>query len=162
MDISKVSRKCRNGILAILVNGRLTQNIPHVRGLRQGNPLSPLLFIIAIDPLQHIIEHAAQRGILHPVLPKATNLRCSLYADNEAIFANSNATELKNFHKILKFFGECSGLKINVQKTDIFLIRVEPDLIPSLIQNFPGKIGTFSGKYLGLPLHTMKLRKVEF
>jgi len=85
-----------------------------------------------------------------------------LYADNEAIFANSNATELKNFHKILKFFGECSGLKINVQKTDIFLIRVEPDLIPSLIQNFPGKIGTFSGKYLGLPLHTMKLRKVEF
>ena len=164
------SRKWRNWVSAILgtssskilVNGRPTQNIPHARGLRQGDPLSPLLFIIAIDPLQRIIEHAAQRGILHPVLPKAANLRCSLYADDAAIFANPNVTELKNVQKILKFFGECSGLKINMEKTEIFPIRVEPDLRPSLIQNFPGKIRTFLGKYLGLPLHTRKLRKIEF
>lgn len=70
----------------ILINGEPTQRIRHVQGLRQGDPLSPLPFILAIDPLQRIIEAAAQRGILNLVLPKAANLRCSLYADDAAIF----------------------------------------------------------------------------
>jgi hypothetical protein len=46
-------------------------------------------------------------------------------------------------------------------KTEIFPIILQPDLISSLIQSFPGKISTFPGKYLSLPLHTRKLRKVE-
>ena len=46
----------------ILINGRPSQNIKHAKGLRQADPLSPLLFIIAIDPLQRIIEQAANRA----------------------------------------------------------------------------------------------------
>ena len=71
----------------ILINGQPTKEIRHERGLRQGDPLSPLLFILAIDPLQRIIEVAVNRGILNSVLPRATNLRCSLYVDDAAIFA---------------------------------------------------------------------------
>jgi len=40
-----------------------------------------MLFILAIDPLHKLIELAASRGMLHQVLPKSANLRCSLYAD---------------------------------------------------------------------------------
>jgi len=58
----------------ILINGRPSQNIKHAKGLRQGDPLSPLLFIIAIDPLQRIIEQVAQQGLLQPVLPKQAKL----------------------------------------------------------------------------------------
>jgi hypothetical protein len=120
-----------------------------------------LLFIIAIDPLQRIIEKAAHQGILRPVLPKAAKLRCSLYADDAALFANPTTTELSNLQKILQFFGYCSGLKVNMNKTEIFPIRLQVDLVPTLITNFPGKIGVFPGRYLGLPLHTRKLRKIE-
>jgi hypothetical protein len=54
----------------VLVNGQPTEGIRHARGLRQGDPLSPLLFILAIDPLQRIIEVAAQKGILEPILQR--------------------------------------------------------------------------------------------
>jgi hypothetical protein len=119
------------------------------------------LFILAIDPLQRIIEKAAQKRSLMPILPKAANLRCSLYADDAAIFAKPSALELDRLHKILNFFGDCSGLRINISKTEIFPIRVDNSTVDHLLQNFPGKICSFHGKYLGLPLHTRKLRKIE-
>lgn len=145
----------------VMINGHLTRGFKHRRGVRQGDPLSPLLFILAIDPLQRIIELAAQRGILKPILPKAVNLRCSLYADDAAMFANPTPQELEQLQKILQFFRECSGLKINMAKTEIFPIRMVDAQVTHLLQNFPGKVGKFPGKYLGLPLHIRKLRKID-
>jgi hypothetical protein len=145
----------------VIVNGKPTKEIRHARGLRQGDPLSPLLFILAIDPLQRIIEKAAQTGVLRPVLPKAAQLRCSLYADDATIFADPSATELERLNKILVFFGDCSGLKINISKTEIFPIRMQQQTVSHLMQNFPGKLCKFPGKYLGLPLHIRKLRRIE-
>ena len=57
--------------------------------------------------------------------------------------------------------GECSGLKINIAKTEIFPIRIDSSMVSQILQNFPGKICKFLGKYLGPPLHIRKLRKVE-
>jgi hypothetical protein len=129
----------------ILINGQPTKAIRHERGLRQGDPLSPMLFILAIDPLQRIIEVAANKGILNPVLPRAARLRCSLYADDAAIFAAPNSLEIDHLQRILCFFGECSGLKINISKTEIFLIRLDNTSVTQILQNFPGKICRFPG-----------------
>ena len=119
------STKWRNWISSILgtsssriiINGRTTQNIKHAKGSRQGDPLSPLLFIIAIDPLQGIIDQAATQGLLQPVLPTKANLRCSLYADDAALFAHPSPVEIDRLQKNLLLFGECSGLKVNMNKT---------------------------------------------
>jgi hypothetical protein len=109
--------------------------------------LPPPLFILAIDLLHRIIEAAAQQGILQLVLPRAANLRCSFYADNAAIFAEPNTTELDHLHRILHFFGECSGLKVNISKTEIFPIRMDDGTVHQFLQNFPGKIDKFPWKY---------------
>jgi hypothetical protein len=122
----------------VLVNGQPTQGIKHARALRQGNPLSPLLFILAIDPLQHIIEMAAHKRVLKPILPKTAQLRCSLYADDVTIFADPSTMELEHLYKILTFFGECSGLKVNISKTKIFPIRLQEQAVAQLLQNFLG------------------------
>ena len=88
----------------VLINGQPTGMMRHGRGLRQGDPLSPMLFILAIDPLQRIIQVAVDKGILSPVLPKAaTTLRCSLYADDAAVFAAPTSLDIEHLHRILIF-----------------------------------------------------------
>jgi len=117
--VASFSTKWRDWIAAllgsassrILINGQPTKDIRHERGLRQRDPQSSLLFILAIDPLQRIIEVAAQKCILNPVLPRTANLRCSLYADDAAIFASPSTREMDHLHQILSFFWRMLKIK---------------------------------------------------
>jgi hypothetical protein len=60
-----------------------------MRGVRQGDPLSLLLFILAMDPLQRMIEMAADAGLLGRVLPNKAKQRCSLNADDAGVFVRA-------------------------------------------------------------------------
>uniref|UniRef100_A0A453KWU0 Reverse transcriptase domain-containing protein n=1 Tax=Aegilops tauschii subsp. strangulata TaxID=200361 RepID=A0A453KWU0_AEGTS len=65
----------------------------HRRGLRQGDPLSPLLFILAIDVLHRLITKAAEDGILAPLLGRELKLRTSMYPDDVVIYTNPDQEE---------------------------------------------------------------------
>lgn len=77
---------------SVLLNGYTGPAFSHMCGLRQGDPLSLLLFIMAIDPLFHLIRVAADRGMLLPVRARAARCRMSRYADDAGIFANPTRT----------------------------------------------------------------------
>jgi hypothetical protein len=49
---------------AILLNGVLGKSFQCKRGVRQGDPLSPLIFVLAAEFLQHVLNKAAERGLL--------------------------------------------------------------------------------------------------
>ena len=76
---------------SVLLNGDPGDRFWHMQGLRQGDPLSPLLFIIAIDPLHHLLAAASDLGVLAPLPGRGQSLRVSLYADDVVIFANPSA-----------------------------------------------------------------------
>jgi hypothetical protein len=72
--------------LHVLLNGQVSQPIKHGQGLREGNQLSPPLFVLAIDPLKKILDIATRHGLLHKLRGCGSILRTSLYADDAAIF----------------------------------------------------------------------------
>lgn len=145
----------------VLLNGRPGKSFRHRRGLRQGDPLSPMLFILAIDPLQKLLIRAAEAGLLMPIKAKNGVYRISLYADDAAIFANPNIDEMRTIARVLRVFGDASGLLVNLEKTEIFPIQCQANDLQECLIHFPAKLGSFPCTYLGLPLHFRKLRKIE-
>jgi len=73
----------------------------HARGVRQGDPLSPMLFILAMDPLQRLLDLATQQGILTPLPITAAKWRTSMYADDAAIFVNPTKDDVEAVKIIL-------------------------------------------------------------
>jgi hypothetical protein len=145
----------------VLLNGNPGASFLHRWGLRQGDPLSPMLFDAAIDPLQKIIEFATREGVLLPMKAKTASFRASLYVDNAGVFANPNKDELLSLSAILDFFGKAPGLITNLAKTEVFPIRCNDIDILYLLSDNPAKMGAFPGNYLGLPLHYKRLRMVH-
>jgi hypothetical protein len=109
----------------VLVNGELTELIWHRRGLRQGDPLSPLLFVLAMDILSVLLDNADRVGVLKPIGAKLPRFRASLYADDVILFLNPCKFEITAARRLLDAFGEASGLCTNYSKSSISPIRCD-------------------------------------
>ena len=120
-----------------------------------------MLFILAIDPLQLMLRAASNAGILQPIKDHSASCRISLYADDVGIFANPVKEELDAIAGILACFGEASGLITNVPKKEVFPIPFQQIDLAHIFSGFPVKIVAFPTKYLGLPLHTSRLKWVH-
>jgi hypothetical protein len=73
--------------------------------------------VLAFDPLQHIIAKATDLNLLSKLGSKATRFRSSLYADDTAVFIKPTLKDMLNMAQILRNFGEATGLRTNLQKS---------------------------------------------
>ncbi len=145
----------------VLLNGSPGQRIKHGRGLRQGDPLSPLLFILAIDPLQRILSKATELGVISKLRGRTTRLRISMYADDAVIFINPTRGDVTAFAGILHRFGTATGLVTNLQKSQVAAIRCDNIDLTEVLQGIPAMRANFPLKYLGLPLVLGRMRKTD-
>jgi mannosylglycoprotein endo-beta-mannosidase len=146
---------------AVLLNGVRGQWFKHFAGLRQGDPLSPMLFILAMEPLQRLLDLATTDQLLPPLQNRAAKLRVSLYADDAAIFLNPVKEEVHTVSDILNIFGQAAGLITNRSKCAVFPIRCDDLNVDEIMEGFPCPIKNFPCQYLGLPLHYRSLHRVE-
>ena len=135
----------------VLLNGIPGYGILHRRGLRQGDLLLPMLFILVMDVLNQMFTRAAEVGLLQPLSRRPIKHRISLYADDVAIFVQPNAADINLSLQLWDLFGDASGLRTNVQKSNVLPIHCAEDDL-ALIQNLlPCEMLEFPCKYLGLP-----------
>jgi hypothetical protein len=107
----------------VLLNGIAGTPLAHGRGLRQGGPLSLLLFVLAIDLLTQILEGATRHGLLQKLRGCGTILCSSLYADDAAVFVAPIKEDIQNLAVILQRFGVVTELCMNFLKSSIVPIR---------------------------------------
>lgn len=147
-----------------LLNGEVGASFCHGRGLRQADPLSPLLFIMAIDPLQRLFDAAASAGVLSPLPIGAARLRVSLYADDAVVFANPQREEVDAILELLRGSGDASGLLLNPAKSSVAAIRCDNIDLQHALHNFGGQTVSFPIPYVGIPitLGTIRLVHLQF
>lgn len=136
----------------IIVNGEHTPYFFHKRGLRQGDPLSSMLFIIAVDVLQRMVIAANQ------TLPTSITTRIRdpvvalQYGDDTAIVANGEAQTLVALRIVLRIFAKLSGLKINFSKSCVVpfnLNEVQKEVMNKVLGCQETEL---LANYLGMPL----------
>jgi hypothetical protein len=99
--------------------------IKYQRGLRQGDPLFPLLFVLTIDPLQQLLELATRNGLLQKIHGRENIIRTSLYVDDASVFVAQIKDGVWNLSSILDFFGKAIRLEINFKKSTVTPIRCQ-------------------------------------
>jgi mannosylglycoprotein endo-beta-mannosidase len=146
----------------VLLNGLPLDAIQHGRGLRQGDPLSPLLFILAIDPLHRILQVATEKGLLSELYGRAARFRVSMYADDAILFIKPTSQDADNLKRILTHFGEATGLQTNIPKSSVTPIRCDNIDLDAVLTNLPLSRANFPLKYLGLPLTPRRIKRIDF
>ena len=106
---------CYNNISSCVINYQTTTRYFDVcRGVRQGDPLSPYLFIICLELLSIYVRNDSD---IHGINYGESEVKLLLYADDITATLSSQG-DAKRLLACIKEFGKCSGLKINVTKSE--------------------------------------------
>ncbi|MCH93722.1 hypothetical protein A2U01_0014675, partial [Trifolium medium] len=139
---------------SILINGIPSRSFQPQRGLRQGDPLSPYLFIICADVLSGLISKAQSNQGLHGVkiAPKAPEITHLLFADDSLFFCRANKEEVTTLANIIQQYQAASGQLVNYNKSEmVFSKGVSSDIKTTISLILPIQLKDHFNKYLGLP-----------
>lgn len=116
--------KCATSVLySVLVNGSPCGTITPTRGLRQGDPLSPYLFLLCGEGLSSLLANTENVGGIFGVPISTTGPKIShlFFADYGLIFCRATFQEWVNLMHLIQVYERASGQKINNSKTAIFI-----------------------------------------
>jgi hypothetical protein len=152
------------GSVGVMVNDELGHFFQTKKGLRQGDPLSPLLFNIATDMLAILIDRSTKLDHFRGLIPHLVEGGVSIlqYADDTILFMEDDLEKAENLKLVLRAFEKLSGLKINFHKSEVFLFGEAKDKVNEYVALFGCKEGDVPFRYLGIPMSTRKLSNKDW
>ena len=147
-----------SGKSAVLLNGVPRRQFHCKCGVRQGDPLSPLIFVLAADLLQAAINDAFARDLIKLPFPCTTQKEYPViqYADDTILAMPACPTQATIIKGILTDYATSIGLKINLHKSTLVPINCDETLYTNLANIFGCVVGKMPFTYLGLPMGTTK------
>ncbi|WMV55675.1 hypothetical protein MTR67_049060 [Solanum verrucosum] len=141
---------------SLIINGSPEGFFQSQRGLRQGDPMSPFLFILAMEGLNFMIRRARENGWIrgfcaNRTMGNAMEISHLLYADDSLVFCEAEVTQIRHLRAILTIFEGVSGLHINWQKSCLYPVNQVPNM-QILAENLGCQVASLPTKYLGMPL----------
>lgn len=146
----------------VQVNGSITKEIALSHGVRQGCPISPLLFVISTQPLMDMLDEELCSGQLEGIqISHRMCIAYKLFADDLGMFIPASLSAFNAVKRILGCYESGSGAKLNLLKSIIIpfaLDNILTWLIESgcIISN-PGEVQKYLGAPIGINLSTDQL-----
>ena len=150
---------------SILINGGKTDYFKSSRGLRQGDPLSPYLFILCQDVLSRLIDRQFNSGAINGVKmnPSGPAFTHVMYADDLMLFAKATSREVSVLDDCLELYCQWSGQLVNHEKSGIIFSKlVSRERKRAIKEELNMKTISEHANYLGAPLFASRSRSKDF
>ena len=140
--------------ISILINRSPTKPFKMERGLRQGDPLSPFLFVLMAEVLNRMMHKAANLGLIRGLSVGKDRILLShlQFADDTLVFCEAEEQYLKSIKELFLTFQSFSGLCVNYNKSGLLVLGKDEDWILRMEQLMECKRIQLPFNYLGIPL----------
>ncbi|GKV27067.1 hypothetical protein SLEP1_g36277 [Rubroshorea leprosula] len=144
----------QSSMVSVLVNGSPSRQFPVSKGLRQGDPLSPFLFLIVVEGLNGLMSSAVEKELYKGVTvgKDAVMVTHLQFADDTIFFGEAIEDNIMMIKSIMRTFELPFGLKINFQKSQLMGISAEDGWVSKMAYRLCCKKGILPFKYLGIPI----------
>ncbi|XP_022876983.1 uncharacterized protein LOC111395221 [Olea europaea var. sylvestris] len=144
---------------SIALNGGLHGFFKGKKGLRQGDPLSPFLFVLCLEYFSRTLKGATNNSEFN-FHPKCAPLKIThlAFANDLMLFARGDATSISILMNCLATFGNMSGLKINVDKSNLYMAGVYGQEMEDILEIASIPKGCMPFRYLGILLAAKRLK----